>query len=105
MTRLQYTGVKARETKTQRYFHDFVEPEEDPVGLLGEASATNGRISTQELVQLEETSRALQQREKDINKVVRSIADLNAIFQDLARMVTEQVRKVWVLLFPIIVAT
>ncbi len=70
-----------------------MDPSEDEINLLEASASSNGRISTQELIQLEETSRALHHREREINKVVRSIADLNTIFQDLARMVTEQVRE------------
>ncbi len=89
---LSTAGAKARESKTSKYFEDFVLPEEDAL-LDVPAAAANGRISTQELIQLEENSKALQQREREINKVVQSISDLNTIFQDLARMVSEQVTR------------
>ncbi len=54
----------------------------------------NQRLNTQQLIELEETTKMLARRERDINQVVTSISDLNAIFKDLAQMVSEQVRSI-----------
>ena len=40
---------------------------------------------------LEENTKFVQQREKEIHSIVQSISDLNIIFKELASMVTEQV--------------
>ena len=44
----------------------------------------------QQLLALEEDTVALQEREREVQQVVKSILDLNAIFRELATMVTEQ---------------
>ena len=44
-----------------------------------------------DLTYLEENTRYVQQREKEIHHIVQSISDLNTIFKELASMVTEQV--------------
>ena len=46
-----------------------------------------------DLTYLEENTKYVQQREKEINNIVQSISDLNTIFKELASMVTEQVKK------------
>ena len=46
-----------------------------------------------DLTYLEENTRYVKQREKEIHQIVQSISDLNTIFKELASMVTEQVRK------------
>ena len=40
---------------------------------------------------LEENTKFVQHREKEIIQIVQSISDLNTIFKELASMVTEQV--------------
>ena len=56
------------------------------------SSNSNGRLNTHELLLLEDNSKFVQEREKEINVIVKSIVELNTIFKDLAQMVTEQVQ-------------
>jgi len=90
----QIKEAKAREVKNKRYFQDLDDHVSAPEALADLPSANgSGRITTQELIELEDVSRTLTAREKEINEVVRSIADLNLIFKDLAQMVVQQVVK------------
>ena len=45
----------------------------------------------QSLASLEDNSQLVRQREREIQKIVQSISELNTIFKDLATMVSEQV--------------
>jgi len=47
-------------------------------------------LTTSQLLMVEENNVQVRQREKEINKLVQSITDLNLIFKDLAGMVAEQ---------------
>ena len=42
-------------------------------------------------MQVEDNTEFIQQREKEISQIVRSIHDLNEIFKDLASMIVDQV--------------
>lgn len=42
------------------------------------------------LLMQEENSKMIEEREEEVNKIVKSIVDLNDIFKDLANMVHEQ---------------
>ena len=48
---------------------------------------TSGQLS-----QLEDNSELIEQREREILSVVRSISEINEMYKDLATMVVEQVR-------------
>lgn len=50
------------------------------------------RIQTQKQILLleEENTKMVEEREEEVNKIVRSITDLNDVFKDLAHMVNEQ---------------
>ena len=89
--------MRAREEKSSRYFADDGGTggvASDPFESieLTSSNSNNGRINTQELLLLEDNSKFVQEREKEINVIVKSIVELNTIFKDLAHMVTEQVR-------------
>jgi len=77
--------IEAREKRNNQYFSTFPEPEPEDDGLLVGAG-----WNKQDMLMLEENSRAIKRREEEINSVVQSIQDLNTIFRDLASMVTEQ---------------
>jgi len=78
--------VEAREKRSNQYF-SFPEPEPEDDGLLvGSAN----EWSKQDILLLEENSKAIKRREEEINSIVQSITDLNSIFKDLASMVSEQ---------------
>ena len=52
-----------------------------------------------DLTYLEENTKYVKQREKEIHQIVQSISDLNTIFKELASMVTEQVEISYLFLF------
>ena len=93
----KYADVRSREEKSSRYFAD---DDGDAGGgdpfesiELTSSNSNNGRINTQELLLLEDNSKFVREREKEINVIVKSIVELNTVFKDLAHMVTEQVRS------------
>merc|ERR1719369_2292453 len=47
-------------------------------------------MTTSQLLMVEENNVMVRQREKEINKMVQSITDLNLIFKELAGLVAEQ---------------
>lgn len=49
-----------------------------------------GLSQTQMLLMQEENAKMVAEREKEVNKIVRSIVDLNDVFKDLAHMVHDQ---------------
>ena len=77
------TEIKAREDKSAHFFE--VE-EVDPL-----TEALDRRLNQQAQMLAEDNSRFVEQREKEIQSIVKSISDLNSIFKELATMVTEQV--------------
>ena len=87
--------VRTREEKSSRYFADDDGDAGggDPFESIELSNSNNGRINTQELLLLEDNSKFVRQREKEINVIVKSIVELNTVFKDLAHMVTEQVRS------------
>jgi len=76
------TEIKAREDKSAHFFE--VE-EVDPL-----TEALDRRLNQQAQMLAEDNSRFVEQREKEIQSIVKSISDLNSIFKELATMVTEQ---------------
>ena len=64
---------------------------EDDGGGGGGAGEVDEGWSRQSLAALEDNSHIVRQREREIQKIVQSISELNAIFKDLASMVSEQV--------------
>lgn len=52
---------------------------------------SNNKMTQQQLLYLEEeNTKFVQQREQEVNNIVKSIVDLNDIFKDLSQMVAEQ---------------
>lgn len=47
-----------------------------------------------QLQEVEDNSQFVEQREREIHLIVRSIQDLNEVFKDLATMIVDQVRNV-----------
>ena len=93
----KFTDVRTREEKSSRYFADDDDDGDDgggdPFESIELSNSSNGRINTQELLLLEDNSKFVREREKEINVIVKSIVELNTVFKDLAHMVTEQVRS------------
>ena len=82
-----FLEIESREEKSKVLF-DFDEPvDEDPL-----TKQLDQVWAKDDLTYLEENTRYVKQREKEITQIVQSISDLNTIFKELASMVTEQVR-------------
>jgi len=79
--------VEAREKRNNQYFTSLPDPEPEDDGLL---VGTNSGWNQQDMLVMEENTKAIRRREQEINSIVQSIQDLNTIFRDLAAMVTEQ---------------
>ena len=79
-------SVEEREQRSSQYFtslsldNDVME-EEDGLMMAG---------GMQDMIQLQENSKFLRKRDKDIQSIVESIQDVNTLFRDLAGMVKEQ---------------
>jgi len=79
-------SVEEREQRSSQYFtslsldNDVME-EEDGLVMAG---------GMQDMIQLQENSKFLRKRDKDIRSIVESLQDVNTLFQDLAGMVKEQ---------------
>lgn len=82
--------LKTREERSQQYFDTSYGNgsvlEEDL--LLGDNYSRE--FSKEQLLFLEDNTQAVQQREREVAQIVRSIAELNEIFKDLAHMVSDQ---------------
>ena len=86
--------IESREEKSKVLF-DFEETvDDDPLTReLDQVWAKD------DLTYLEENTKYVKQREKEIHQIVQSISDLNTIFKELASMVTEQVDISYLFLF------
>ncbi|CAG7817671.1 unnamed protein product, partial [Allacma fusca] len=90
--------MTTREEMSNRYFEipDFgSEPTTfnyDEVFLESEGAGMHKsqQWTQQQLLALEEDNVALQEREREVQQIVKSILDLNVIFRELATMVSEQ---------------
>ena len=61
-------------------------------GFLGSEELHQRQVwSKSDVFLLEENTKFVQQREREIQSVVKSISDLNVIFKELAVMISEQV--------------
>ena len=97
----QYLGVpscfisesKAREEKSNEYFAAFDEELEREKDAFSDVPLGDQRMNMRELMEIDQNSKFVQQREQEIGGLVRTIVDLNTIFKDLAGMVAEQVRE------------
>ena len=81
-----FTEIKSREEKSNVLFDFEDEMVEDPL-----AKQLDQVWAKDNLSYLEENTKFVQHREKEIIQIVQSISDLNTIFKELASMVTEQV--------------
>nr|CAG4641086.1 EOG090X0AQP [Eulimnadia texana] len=85
--------IKSREERSQQYFGEEVSsPNYDQWVNFGEQeNSRSARVMTQQqLLQLEESTAVVEQRDKEIQQVVKSIVDLNTMFRDIAHMVADQ---------------
>ncbi|GJQ86948.1 putative glycosyltransferase like family [Trypoxylus dichotomus] len=86
--------IQSREERSKIYFENPA-LEDDVMFAHGDedidSTFMNSRNNQQELLYLEEeNTRMIQQREQEVNAIVKSIVDLNAIFKDLSQMVADQ---------------
>jgi len=88
--------IKSREERSQQYFGETSSDWNfDDWGNNGNKSAEENsqrpRVGNQQqLLMLEENSAFVEQREKEIQNVVRSIYELNTIFKEMSHMVADQ---------------
>lgn len=87
--------LQSREDRSKIYFEnqqldddDFYNQEADNIDdyFMGSRQMTQQQL----LLLEEENSRFVQEREQEINAIVKSILDLNTIFKDLSQMVADQ---------------
>ncbi|KAK9710752.1 SNARE domain [Popillia japonica] len=86
--------IQSREERSKIYFENPA-LEDDMMFAQGDedidSTFMNSRNNQQELLYLEEeNTRIVQQREQEVNAIVKSIVDLNSIFKDLSQMVADQ---------------
>ncbi|KAK6981914.1 syntaxin-16 [Biomphalaria glabrata] len=85
--------IKSREERSQQYFGTNLSS--DP-SLLGDGLGADSDIvynkgfTSAQMQLVEDNSEVVQQREKEVAAIVRSITDLNEIFKDLASMIVDQ---------------
>lgn len=75
--------LKKREEKSAVFFE--LDQTEDPL-----TEALDRQWSQRDQMLVDDNTQFVQQREREINNILHSIADLNVIFKELATMVTEQ---------------
>lgn len=82
--------LKSRDERSLQYFDTtFGNGSISEEDLLMEGGFSK-EFTKDQLLFLEDNTQAVQQREREIAQIVRSIAELNEIFKDLAQMVAEQ---------------
>lgn len=86
--------LQSREDRSKIYFESQNMDEEDLYSQERDDIDDfflNSRMSQKQLLMLEEEStRFAEEREKEVNAIVKSIVDLNVIFKDLSHMVADQ---------------
>ncbi|XP_076357935.1 syntaxin-16-like [Tachypleus tridentatus] len=84
--------LKSREERSEQFFTTPLSPVSDG-GLadnLHMDQMFEQKFSQEQLLQIDDNTYMVEQREREIARVVRSIAELNEIFKDLATIVTDQ---------------
>ena len=90
-SKVEYSNRCARREANSGQLFDMnmiLEQEADS-SYMDEISPEQG-LTTSQLLMVEENNVQVRQREKEINKLVQSITDINLIFKELAGMVAEQ---------------
>lgn len=85
--------IQSREDRAKQYFdNQHIQLEDYCVqDDIDDYFINSKQMSQQQLLMLEEENTALaQEREKEVNAIVKSIMDLNNIFKDLSQMVADQ---------------
>ncbi|KAL5022061.1 hypothetical protein ScPMuIL_001216 [Solemya velum] len=85
--------MKSREERSKEFFDTNIGPESgllaEDTDMLADTGYDKG-FTTAQLQMVEDNSLMVQQREKEITHIVRSIQDLNEIFRDVSQMVVDQ---------------
>ncbi|XP_059164464.1 LOW QUALITY PROTEIN: syntaxin-16-like [Physella acuta] len=85
--------IKSREERSQQYFGTHLNSDSN---LLGDGIGGDQDIvydkgfTTVQMQMVEDNTEFVQQREKEVASIVRSITELNEIFKDLASMIVDQ---------------
>uniref|UniRef100_T1J522 t-SNARE coiled-coil homology domain-containing protein n=1 Tax=Strigamia maritima TaxID=126957 RepID=T1J522_STRMM len=84
--------IRMREERSQQYFDNaigngFATGDHDQMEM---DEMYTREFTKEQLMYLEENTEMVQHREREVQSVVRSIADLNQIFKDLSQLVVEQ---------------
>jgi len=87
--------IKSREERSQQFFGEASSDWNfDDWGSSGREAEENSQTvkvgNQQQLLMLEENTALVEQREKEIQNVVRSIFELNTIFKEMSHMVADQ---------------
>ncbi|XP_066255449.1 syntaxin-16 [Euwallacea similis] len=85
--------IQGREDRSKIYFDQVIDIDlvNNDSEEIDDYFVNSQRMSQQQLLLLEEeNTKFAQEREKEVNAIVRSIVDLNEIFKDLSQMVLEQ---------------
>ncbi|XP_044263739.1 syntaxin-16 [Tribolium madens] len=86
--------IQSREDRAKIYFDNQLEDEDlynREVDDIDTYFVNSKQMSQQQLLLLEEeNTRFAQEREQEVNAIVKSIVDLNEIFKDLSQMVADQ---------------
>nr|SVE75299.1 EOG090X0AQP [Daphnia dolichocephala] len=83
--------IKSREERSQQFFGGgFKDWNYDDWTATSSQTETPRVMSQQQLMLQEENSSFVEQREKEIQNVVRSIYELNSIFKEISHMVADQ---------------
>jgi len=87
--------LKSREERSQQYFETNLTSSMRDTGLgdgpdLSTIEMNSRGFSKEQLLFLEDNTWMVEQREREVTQVVRSIAELNEIFKDLGQIVVDQ---------------
>nr|CAG4641923.1 EOG090X0AQP [Eurycercus lamellatus] len=84
--------IKSREERSQQYFGEATKDwnYDEWTNNSSSVGETPRMMSQQQLMLMEENSAFVEQREKEIQNVVRSIFELNSIFKEISHMVADQ---------------
>ncbi|XP_068893383.1 syntaxin-16 [Tenebrio molitor] len=86
--------IQSREDRSKVYFDNQLEDEDlynREVDDIDNYFVNSKQMNQQQLLLLEEeNTRFAQEREQEVNAIVKSIVDLNEIFKDLSQMVVDQ---------------
>ncbi|XP_063226475.1 syntaxin-16 [Bacillus rossius redtenbacheri] len=86
--------LDSREERSRQYLSAELEEagggQDDLDLVFGMAPASRGVAQQQLLLLEEQNTRAVARREEEVRQIVRSIADLNHVFKDLAHLVADQ---------------